>query len=348
MKIVFERGDRGLICKSPEDDGAWVVPAYRSKHVVSPIDGHIVAVEIIGTSANGRLRFARVVEDVSVMQDAALESIKKASAEATTFDELKGQTWGAVGIASYVSPWTYDVKTCLDGEGRPAVESVKVIGFLKAEWGRVEQCSYDAPTIKLERPLPLGTAEVPLMLSYWVLALATPGYVSKEMSGWAAEFVAQVGELSVAVRLLEERTGETWYSRPKPSSCSKDWPVMYWLRDEAIRTCASNLRELIAKVELPLEAVKGQLIDLTADRPTHVLFSDGHERTIKWSGSYGRVWVPREVFSALTLDSSDERVEAIKEGGHSFWLETSWEVQTCGDRHNDFDSYRASDRRRLI
>lgn len=345
MRIVFEKGDRGLICRSPEDGGAWVVPAHRERHAVPPTHGHIVAVEIVGTNANGRLRFARITEDISVMQATALEGIKAAAKRVVYFDDLRNKKWGAISIANHINPWSSDVETCLDEEGRPAVEAVRVRGFLKSEWGRVEQCSYDAPKIRLERPLPLGPAgeEAPLVLAYHVVAMTT-GYDGKDRE----KFVTQVNELSRAVQLLEERTGKEWHPRPKPQGWGPERPVLYWLRDEAVRTGATTLRDLIARVELPLEAVKAELTALTADQPTHIRFTDGYERTIKWSGRYGRVEVERESFSTLTLDLADERTAAIRAAGHTLWLKASWEWQSCSDRHNDLDSHYASDRRQII
>lgn len=347
MKIVFEKGDRGLICRSPEDGGAWVVPAHRERHAAPLVDGHIMAVEIVGASANGRLRYVRIVEDISASQEGALENIKRMAASAATFDELKGKKWGAISVAPHVSPWTLDIKTCLDVEGRPAVEAVKVNGFYRAEWCKAKLCTYDAPMVKLERPLPLGPADTPLALGYHVVAMATR-YTSATPPTWATEFVAQVGELSEAVRLLEERTGEKWHPRSKPQGFEEDWPLMHWLRDEAKRIGATNLRELIAQVDLPLKEVKVQLAALTTDRPTHIRFNDGYERTIKWSGRYGEVEVSAGVFSTLALHPADPRAAAIASAGHTLWLETSWEVRSCGERRNDFDSRTVNNRRQLI
>lgn len=259
MKLVFEKGDRGFICKSPEDGGAWVVPAHRERHSAPPTDGHIVAVEIVGTSANGRLRFARIVEDISATQDAALDSIKEAATSATTFNDLKEEKWGAIGISTYVSPWTYDVKTCLDEEGRPAIESVKVTGFLKAEWGRPEAAGVFSPTITFDRPLPLDAEKAQLMLAYHVVAMATR-YTSATPPEWAAEFVEQVGELAEVVRQLEKRSRKQWYDRQIDRySSGQDWPVMLWLLDEAKRVGAFDLRDLIEQVALPLEEVEVKL-----------------------------------------------------------------------------------------
>jgi hypothetical protein len=58
--LVFERGDRGLICRFPEDKGAWVVP--DSNQTIRPVEGVEYRVKIVGQSRNGRLRFAEVVE----------------------------------------------------------------------------------------------------------------------------------------------------------------------------------------------------------------------------------------------------------------------------------------------
>lgn len=350
MRIVFEKGDRGLICRAPEDGGAWVVPAHRERHAAPLVHGHIVTVEIVGISANGRLRFARVVEDITLSQEEGVEMIKKAAAQAATFDDLKGKKWRGLGLATVVSPENFDVKTCLDVDGRPAVEAVRVTGFLRMDRGKVRDAGVFSPEVEFERPLQLGPGDMPAMLAYLVVAHATPGHLSPGQPGltWAAEFIARVRELSEAVRLLEERTGEKWYPREKSKDFPWDWPVMHWLRDEIKRTGATNLHELVARIELPLEAIRAQLATLIADRPAEVRFLDGRECSVKWDGPLGSVWVPREIFRTLTLDAQDARTLRIKEAGHALWLKTSWEVHSHGDRHNDHDSHTVGDRRRLI
>jgi len=62
VKILaeFKLGDKGLIARNTSDRGAWVVPARNADHQARPAEGwHLV--EIQGTTANGKLRFAKVL-----------------------------------------------------------------------------------------------------------------------------------------------------------------------------------------------------------------------------------------------------------------------------------------------
>ncbi|HEY4515528.1 MAG TPA: hypothetical protein VJJ22_05250 [Candidatus Paceibacterota bacterium] len=55
----FEKGDRGMICRRPSDKGAWVVPINGSR---IPESGVKHSFEVVKTSSNGKLRFAKLLE----------------------------------------------------------------------------------------------------------------------------------------------------------------------------------------------------------------------------------------------------------------------------------------------
>lgn len=64
MELIFETGHRGLICRNPPDNGPWIVLSDRYEHAAPPKEGRLVLVEIVGTATSGRLRFARILEDI--------------------------------------------------------------------------------------------------------------------------------------------------------------------------------------------------------------------------------------------------------------------------------------------
>ena len=74
--VRFDNGERGLIARATSDNGAWVVPGRQERHVQQPTVGHF-AVEVTGQSANGRLRFCRIIESEHSAIRRALEGEAK-------------------------------------------------------------------------------------------------------------------------------------------------------------------------------------------------------------------------------------------------------------------------------
>lgn len=59
---IFEKGDRGPICRRPSDRGAWVVP---DRHSAVPELEVPYVFEVTGAPASGRIRFARILEKLA-------------------------------------------------------------------------------------------------------------------------------------------------------------------------------------------------------------------------------------------------------------------------------------------
>jgi hypothetical protein len=74
--VVFERGERGLICRTPPDNGSWIVPS-RDRHQTAPVTNEVMEVMVTGQSSNGRLRFVRVLRNITEQQDRALDALRE-------------------------------------------------------------------------------------------------------------------------------------------------------------------------------------------------------------------------------------------------------------------------------
>jgi len=329
MKLVFKNGERGLICRYPPDEGAWIAPGRNDRHTISPIADRVLRVEITGTSGNGRLRFCRVLEDVTSMQEATLKEIEKAVASAKNFGELRGKRWGNLGLSSFIDPWSYGSgnQGCIDDNGYPAIRSFDLNGV----WlnGDAKDAGVFTPQVKPLRPVPLGEIEeAQHVMATGIVAFAI-GYTDRQVPEWASDCICKIAKLIEAVKHLEQRTRKKWHAVPEgvPSFPDKYWPVAFWLLDEARRLEAFELRGLIERIEIPLESVEAELAEYLPAMPTHVRFNDDKEWEIAWSGTTGQVWVRKADFQSLVLDPTDERIAAIQAAGNSLSLVTSWEIR---------------------
>ena len=79
LVVTFTQGERGLICRTPEDNGPWIAPGDHCQHAVQPVENRPYRVEIVSTARSGKLRFARVVEDIGAAKATFQEAVKQAA-----------------------------------------------------------------------------------------------------------------------------------------------------------------------------------------------------------------------------------------------------------------------------
>lgn len=327
---TFEEGRKGLICRCPSDGGAFIVPDRTSQSVEPGVEH---ALEITGQTANGRLRFARVVVTLANHKAGVVERVQKFCTNITSAEEVLGKDFGGGWkAASYVSPDDCDI----DETGQPVLRVIRIHGR------RIEGVRYDSSyEVNL---VPLSShvlAPEPGRLRLLVERLTGWAHMGAEaFPEWAMDWVKSFLALQAAVKLLRERTGQRWNEIPAYRPGYVDHTPDKWARyvyrlfQEAGIT---NLRDALERIEFPLAQVREELDALLNGMPARVRLSDGVERAVEWSGQGpGLIFVSEEQFSDedLGLDPTDERARAVVRG---LALAVSRKRYSEGDRPNDLD-----------
>jgi len=325
--VVFEEGKRGLICRSPEDSGSWIVPGKKESHRVTPVAGRVMRVKVTGETKDKKLRFCKVWEDVISSQEEELEKLNEVVAEATTYKELLDSS-----VAHRIPTKVRDMRCCLDEEGKPSIRSFNIRGPWLSSIGVEIIFREMGQVIRPPRPIWLGETEAAQqVLASGVVQMATSQKSS--VPEGANEFLAEICRLKNAVDQWQQRTGEGWHSNDSDGDGGQS--VTLWLLEQIQRLEAFDLRSLADQLEVPVCSVEVELQNLLSAQPSHVRLNDGSEREVKWSKSKGVVSVAPNEIDHIEVDPEDGRVSKIKEAGYTLTAETFWSMGA------DVDGYSA-------